>query len=161
MVTRQKLELQINKPEMVTLIYNEPVSGSNTFGRYNLYAVRCEGQEYSFFAPETVHEELKNLKAGDSAIITKLAAQRGNKLITKYVVEHSKNESIPVTQHQVSNHSETNELEDNTEQLGGDGLYEKMLVSYKDAMRIQEEVGLVDISSVVRLAITLFIQRSR
>lgn len=161
MVTRQKLNFDINKPIQIQLLYNDCVTGENAYGQYFMYAVRCEGQEYSYFAPESVHEELKNLKAGDTAIITKLAAQRGNKLVTKYVVEHSTKEVSKPIVNQIKNTDINDDLETDTETNNSDGMYEKMLLSYKDAMRIQEEVGLVDISSVVRLAITLFIQRSR
>ena len=161
MVTRQKLELEINKPMRIELLYNEPVIGQSQYGNYYLYAVKNENIEFSFFAPEPVHEELRNLKAGDSAVITKLAAQRGNKLITKYVVEHTKRNEASIIENPIQSATSYSNFEEDHDTTTDDGLYQKMLNSYKDAMRIQEEVGLVDISSVVRLAITLFIQRSK
>ncbi len=158
MVTRQKLELEINTPVQIELLYNEPVIGQSTYGNYYLFAIRCDGKEFSYFAPEAVYEELKNLKAGDTAIITKLAAQRGNKLVTKYVVESNGALIKEIKPTPTENESLPGEEE---EQYQTDKYYQIMLKSLKDSLRIQEEVGFVDMSSVIRLSITLFIQRSR
>jgi len=154
MPERRKLELQLNIATEIELLYDEPVVGKSQYGDYYLYAVKSLDTEFAFFAPEEIHTELQNLRRGDKAIVTKSAEQRGNKLVTKYLIEHSTKS--------VSNNVNKDIMESDTDKtLTTDGLYEKMLISYKDAMRIQAEVGLVDISSVVRLAITLFIQRSR
>jgi len=161
MVTRQKLLLDINKPLKIELLYNECVSGQNNFGSYHLYAVKSNGHEFSYFAPESVHEELKNLKAGACVVITKLAAQRDNKLVIKYVVEQGHTENKLPHDNEVKSQSVIIQEEEISDNILNDGLFDIMLQSYKDAMRIQEEVGLVDISSVVRLAITLFISRSK
>jgi hypothetical protein len=161
MVTRQKLELEINKPVHVKLLYDECVSGQNQYGPYFLYAIKSNDQEYSYFANETVHEQLKDLRAGDTATITKLAAQRGNKLITKYVVDSKKsalNEAPLVPEINTKNNLEHEREE---EPVTTDKYFDIMLNSYKDSLRIQEEIGVVDMSIAVRLAITLFIQRSR
>ncbi len=156
MVTRQKLELEINKPVQVQLLYDECVSGQNQFGPYFLYAIKSNNQEYSYFANETVHEQLKNLKAGDVATITKLAAQRGNKLITKYVVENNSvaSQEIKPTPEEMGQSDDIEEIQNQT-----DNLYSIMLNCYKDAFQIQKYLnGMVDIE---KIAITLFIARSR
>ena len=112
MVTRNKLELPVNTQVTVTLLYDEPVIGDNQYGQYYMYAVKNNGGEYAFFAPLEVHQELKNLKRGESATITKLAAQRGKKLITTYdVVSKSSSKEKPVT---------TQEIDQTKEEIGPD-----------------------------------------
>ena len=93
------------------------------------------------FASPEVHEVLKDLKKGAKAIITKLAEQKGNKILTKYdVAVQNMQEVIPTV--------------GNT-----DNFYEIMLASCKDAVRIQNELGgMFDSKS---LGVTLFIARSR
>jgi gas vesicle protein len=45
------------------------------------------GEEVLFFAPEEVNEQIKTLKKGDRFEITKLAEQKGTKIVTKYEVK--------------------------------------------------------------------------
>lgn len=153
MTERRKLELQLNQPTEIELLYDEPVVGKSQYGDYFLYAVKTKEAEFAFFAPEDIHSELQHLSKGEKAIVTKSASQKGSKLITKYSIEipQSNKESKTIN----SSNTPAGEISLN------DKYYEIMLNSYKDALRIQEEVGFVDMSSVVRLAITLFIQRSR
>lgn len=156
MVTRTKLELEINQPKEVQLLYEEPVTGKNQYGDYYLYAVKTEDGEYSYFPPESVHEQLKHLRRGDKAVITKLAAQRGNKLITKYDVQpcnpSASAESAPTT-------SENNISDIKNISSQDDKYYTIMLNSYKDALRINNELnGMADAS---KIAVTLFIARSK
>ncbi|MBI2417426.1 MAG: hypothetical protein HYV28_05890 [Ignavibacteriales bacterium] len=131
------------------MLFDQPTIGQSQYGEYYLYAVRNgDGQtEYSFFAPTEVHEHLKGLKKGDRAIITKLAEQKGSKIITRFEVtpERQAQQTKPPT---VVNGSSTQ-----------DNFYEIMLGSCKDAIRIQNELGgMIDGKS---LAVTLFIARSR
>ena len=143
MADRKKLELQLNQPCSIELLYDKPSIGSSQYGEYYLYAVRNgDGTtEYSMFASPEVHEVLKDLKKGAKAIITKLAEQKGNKILTKYdVAVQNMQEVIPTV--------------GNT-----DNFYEIMLASCKDAVRIQNELGgMFDSKS---LGVTLFIARSR
>jgi len=132
------------------LLFDEPVVGESKFGAYYLYAVRNGdgATEYSFFAPDEVHEKLKNLKKGMKAVVTKLAEQKGTKILINYDVQVE--ETIqPLKLHQPST------IIPQT----SDGFYEMMLQSCKDAMRIQTDLGgLMDPKS---LAVTLFIARSK
>jgi hypothetical protein len=156
MVTRTKLELPVNQPVNIELIYDEPVIGDNQYGQYYMYAVKSNGSEFAFFAPLEVHNELKNLRHSETAVITKLAAQRGSKLITKYVVESkSARKDEPITVQEVNSVAD----ESKTLNKRTDKYFEIMLSSYQDALLIQEELnGMVD---VTRIAITLFIARSK
>lgn len=150
MTERRKLELQLNVPTEIELLYDEPVIGKSQYGDYFLYAVKSLDTEFAFFAPEEIHSELQNLRRGARAIVTKSAEQRGNKLVTRYLFE-------------LPNEDELSDIGKQTLQIPSepakqDTFYEIMLSSYKDALQIQSELnGMVDVS---RIAITLFIARS-
>jgi hypothetical protein len=160
MVQRQKLELQVNRPVEIELLYNEPVVGENQYGVYALYAVKSGDVEYAFFPPKEVDESLRELKAGDKAVITKIAAQRGNKIVAKYDVaingkSVSKADSSPKNVGTSPRREETSVQKD----IPADNYYELMLQSYKDAIRIMNELN--NMSDPSRIAITLFIQRTK
>ena len=144
---RKKLELQLNIPSSIELLYDKPTVGTSQYGEYYLYTVRNGNgaTEYSFFADATVHDKLKNLKKGAKAVVTKIAEQKGSKLVVRYEVQTEGAKAPPQPSpiiHQTS-----------------DGFYEQMLQSCKDAMKIQTELGgMMDAKS---LAVTLFIARSR
>jgi hypothetical protein len=156
MTERRKLELQLNQPTEIELLYDEPVVGKSQFGDYFLYAVKTKEAEFAFFAPEEIHQELQAHKKGDKVVVTKLAAQRGTKLITKYVVE-----SNVAVNKDIKRTPEENEQGDAIEEKPKqtDQLYSIMLNCYKDAFQIQTDLnGMVDIE---KIAITLFIARSK
>ena len=123
------------------LLFDEPMVGQSRFGEYYLYAVKNgTDTEYSFFAPAEVNEQIKTLRKGERFEITKLAEQKGTKIVTSYKVEKQ---------------SPANEINKNS----NDNFYELMLTSCRDAVKIQNELGgLMDAKS---LAVTLFIARSR
>jgi len=131
------------------LLYDEPVVGQSKYGDYYLNAVRNgDGTtEYSFFAPDEVHERIKDLKKGAKVVITKLAEQKGNKIITKFDVN-------------VIAQAPQNAAQPSPAQVGDmDNYYETMLQCCKDAIRIQNELGgMMDAKSI---AVTLFIARSK
>ena len=87
MTIRQKLELSVNTPTQIELLYDECVSGENQYGAYYLYAVKCNGAEYSFFPSEALHRELQKYRRGDKIKITRLSAFRGSKLVSTYEVK--------------------------------------------------------------------------
>lgn len=152
MTERRKLDIQLNKPIEIELLYDEPVVGSSQYGEYYLYAVKSDGSEYAFFAPDEVHQELQSMRRGNKAVITKLAAQRGTKLITKYVVDKGKNEKMKEAELPVVENVKDDE------HYQADKLYDIMRNCYQDAFRMQTELnGMVDIE---KIAITLFIARS-
>ena len=127
----------------LTLLFDEPMVGQSRFGEYFLYAVKNGTDvEYSFFAPAEVNEQIKTLKKGERFEITKLAEQKGTKIITKYDIK-----LLPAP----NNQPPTNNNKDN--------YFDAMLNSYQDALKIQEQLnGMVDVN---RIAITLFIARSK
>ena len=141
MPERKKLELELNKPVSLELLFDEPKIGQSQYGEYYLYAVRNGGpDELSFFATEDVHEKLSTMNKGDRFTITKIAEQKGSKIFTRYEVTQQLNPSPPPIQQ-------------------SDNYYELMLSSCRDAIKIQQELGgLMDAKS---LAVTLFIARSK
>src|ERR1035437_4762183 len=82
---RKKLELKLNQPATLELLFEEPVVGQSTYGDYYLYAVKQpNNEEYNFFAPEELHEQMKGLHKGNKVEIVKLAEQKGSKIVTSY-----------------------------------------------------------------------------
>jgi hypothetical protein len=141
MAEGKKLELELNKTLSLELLFDEPMVGQSRYGEYYLYAVKNgTDQEYSFFAPAEVNEQIKSLRKGERFEITKLAEQKGTKIITSYKVEKK---------------NLVNDINKNS----NDNFYDLMLTSCRDAVKIQNELGgLMDAKS---LAVTLFIARSK
>lgn len=157
---RPRLDLELNTPVTLELLFDNPLQGENRYGPYFLYALRDAdtGEEYSYFAPDDVHHQLKDLRRGDVFTLTKLAAQKGRKITTEYkvvVVSHPADDlAFPVP---ASNGNGV--VVAPVAKSVGDILFEAMLASYEDAIRIHERRnGLVDVN---RIAITLFIARSK
>jgi hypothetical protein len=98
------------------------------------------------------------LKKGAKVVITKLAEQKGNKIITKFDVN-----VIAQTPQNAAQPSPALKPQSNTSfsqgQSDSDNYYETMLQCCKDAIRIQNELGgMMDAKSI---AVTLFIARSK
>lgn len=158
MSERKKLELQLNQPTQIELLYDEPVCGNNQYGAYYLYAVKSGNEEYSYFAPEAIHEKIKNLRRGDTATITKTAVQQGNKIVIRYEVEVKREALVNVA----SGNEYPNDDVQETATIAAnqtDRFFDIMKQCYQDAFRIQTELNaLVDPE---KIAVTLFIARSK
>ena len=139
------MELELNKTQVLELLFDDPMVGNSKYGEYYLYAVKNgSNTEYSFFAPAEVNEQIKALRKGDRFEITKLSEKQGTKIITKFDVKVLENKP-PASNPPV--------------QPNKDNYFEAMLSSYQDALKIQEQLnGMVDVN---RIAITLFIARSK
>ncbi|MBL1215806.1 MAG: hypothetical protein D8M61_20855 [Ignavibacteriae bacterium] len=137
----------------IKMLFDQPIIGESQYGKYFLYAVRNgDGNEYSLFAPEEVHEKLKDLKQGEEAVLTKLAAQRGKKLVTTYDVKvvGNKSENVMDNSKGSSMHNQNNNNDSS--------YYQAMSDSFKEALRLQEKYNSVNLNQI---AITLFIQRTK
>jgi hypothetical protein len=145
---RKKLDLKLNQPATLELLFEEPVVGQSTYGDYYLYAVKQgNNEEYNFFAPEELHEQMKGLHKGNKVEITKLAEQKGSKVITKYDLKVISNGNGKIVS---DNEPKT---------VARDNYFDIMLASYLDALRIQENLnGMVDVN---KIAVCLFIARSK
>ena len=146
---RKKLELELNKPKHIEMLFDSPKIGESQYGTYYLYAVRNgDGDEYSFFATDDVHEKLSGLSKGDAAVITKVATQKGSKVVTSFEVE------LAPAQQQAPEERTNNKTQTNQ------NIYlNAMVASFEDALVIQEKFN--GMANVNQIAITLFIQRTK
>jgi len=125
-------------------LFDEPIIGESKFGEYYMYAVKNgnDNSEYSFFAPLSVHEQLKGKPKGTKFQLTKTATEKNKKLVTDFEVKFLDNgikkekEAVPK--------SEEN------------GYYEAMLKSYEDASKIQQKYSAVNLN---QCAVSIFIAR--
>ncbi len=87
-MSKPKLELQVNIPTTMKLLQSEPATGENSYGRWYLYSVECDGTEYSYFAPEKVVKMLREneVSVSDEVVITKKLIKNGKKNLTDYEV---------------------------------------------------------------------------
>jgi len=141
---RKKLELQINSPVNLELLFDEPLVGESKFGEYFMYAVKNGNYEYSFFAPLSVHEQLKDKPKGSKFQIIKTATQKGKKIVTDFEVKFLDNGI-----------KKEKEAEPKSEE---NGYYEAMLQSYAEATKIQSQFSAVNLN---QCAVTLFIARTK
>ena len=141
--------MELNKSMSLELLFDGPKIGQSQYGDFFLYAVKNgNGEEYSFFAPEEVHKELSKLKKGDKVQITKTAEQNGKKIVTKYDIKVLSNGKVADDKSNLTQPAN-----------GKDNYYDIMLISCRDAMKIQSELGgMFDAKS---LAVTLFIARTK
>src|SRR5664279_1872337 len=130
MADRKKLDLKLNSPVTLELLFDDPVVGQSSYGEYFLYAVKQgNNEEYNFFAPEELHEQLKGFHKGDKLEITKSAEQKGSKIVTKYDLKV------------ISNGNNKKVSNNDTGTVAKDNYFDIMLASYLDSMRIQENLN--------------------
>lgn len=155
---RPKLELELNKPTHIKMLFDQPIIGESQYGKYYMYAVTNgdPNKELTFFAPnEEVHNQLKDLKKGTAICITKLAAQRGNKLVTTYDVQMLPTDGIDKPKEQPN----TNPAEKLNSPDQPSQFLTEMIKSFEEAIKIQEKFN--GMANVNQIAITLFIQRTK
>ena len=140
---RKKLELQINSPMNLQLLFDDPLVGESKFGEYYMYGVKNGDTEYSFFAPIKVHTQLKSKQKGTKFQITNIASQKGKTLVTDFEVKF------------LDNGKEENKSETKSEETE---YFEAMLKCYDEATRIQNKFSAVNLN---QCAVTLFIARTK
>ncbi|MBT8387642.1 MAG: hypothetical protein KJO12_09550 [Ignavibacteria bacterium] len=140
---RKKLELEVNKPVSLALLFDSPIAGESQYGKYFMYGVENGSEEFNFFAPLKVHEELKDKPRGTRFQLTKTATQKGKKLVQDFMIKLLDNGK---------------EVQNSESKLEENGYYEAMLKSYTEATRIQNKFSAVNLN---QCAITLFIARTR
>jgi len=125
-------------------LFDAPIVGESKFGEYYMYGVKNgdESTEYSFFAPLSVHEQLKDKPKGTRFLLTRNASQRGKKLVTDYTIEFLDNGI-----------KEEKKAEPKTEE---NGYFLAMLKSYEDAAKIQQKYSAVNLN---QCAVSIFIAR--
>jgi len=157
---RTKLELPLNQPVTLQLLFDNPLTGQNRYGDYFLYAFvdPATGEEFSFFVPShEIHEQLSHFNAGDNVTLLKTARQNGKKLVTEYSVTPASGGPLKSFLHDappVNGNGKAATLSKPT-----DAFFQILESCYADAIKLQERFnGMVDVN---RLAITLFIARSK
>tara|TARA_R110002012_G_scaffold74702_1_gene189246 strand:+ start:844 stop:1374 length:531 start_codon:yes stop_codon:yes gene_type:complete len=65
MANKPKLTIEVHDSAVCTLLYNQPITGSNKYGDYNMYTFDVEGTQMVHYASDNAHETLKNCKEGD------------------------------------------------------------------------------------------------
>ena len=141
---REKLDLQINSPINLSLLFDDPIVGESKFGEYYMYGVKNGQDEYSFFAPLSVHEQLKDKPKGTKFQLTRTASQRGKKLVTDFEIKFLDNG--------IKKENDVKDKNDETE------FFQLMLRCYSDATKLQAQYNSTNINQV---AITLFIASVR
>ncbi len=139
---RKKLELEVNKPISLVLLFDNPIEGESQYGKYYMYGVKNGEEEYSFFAPLKVHEALKDKPRGTKFQITKTAVEKNKKLVTDFEMKFSNNDK------QVAPGTGNSDSE----------LFSAMQKSYAEATQLQAKYSAVNLN---QCAITLFIARTR
>ena len=139
---RKKLELEVNKPISLVLLFDSPISGESQYGKYYMYGVKNGKEEYSFFAPLKVHEALKDKPRGTKFQITKTAVQKNKKLVTDFEIK------FPNNVKQVTPETDKSDSE----------LFSAMQKSYAEATQLQAKYSAVNLNQA---AITLFIARTK
>ncbi|MDX9759087.1 MAG: hypothetical protein RBU27_08005 [Bacteroidota bacterium] len=157
---RTKLELPVNQPITLQLLFDNPLTGQNRYGDYFLYAFvdPSTGEEYSFFAPSPdVHEQLSHFNAGDNVTLLKSAKQNGRKILTEYSVTPANGGPLKSFLHDAPPVNGNGKAA--TPNKSSDAFFQILESCYADAIKLQERFnGMVDVN---RLAITLFIARSK
>jgi hypothetical protein len=138
------MELEVNKPTRIKLLFNDCVEGSSKYGKYYLYAIQNGdgSSEYSLFAADELHKQLKLFKKDDELMVTKLAASRGNKIVVTWDVQKLETPT-----------------ENNPPNQNEDVFYTAMEKSFDEALRLQNRFN--GMANVNQIAITLFIQRTK
>jgi len=176
---KPKLELQVNIPTTIKLLQSEPATGENSYGRWYLYSVECDGTEYSYFASEKVVQLLKenNVVQDDEVVITKKLIKSNKKNITDYEMCVLENEAVAVSNHQINGQANgytngysnvngsavavtngsNNVGRTNVNSPALDKDYTIMLECMTNAMMLRDELGHdVDVN---KLGITLFLRK--
>ena len=153
---RRKLELELNKPTHIEMLFNNAKVGESQYGMYYLYAVRNgDGNEYSFFAPEEVHEKLSEFNKGDAVVITKTAVQKGNKVVTSYDVTPDQHQGLTEGGSKVSSNQNPPTASEQESSI----YFKAMVESFEEAIKIQEKFN--GMANVNQIAITIFIQKTK
>ena len=156
---RAKLELELNEPRELMLLYDQPKTGTSNYGDWQLFALvdPSTGVEYSFFSPsDIVTQQLSQFNAGDKVRLVKTAKQVGKKVITDYSVTSANGGPL---KSKLNGNGNGQDAVAQTEPSASDAFFQILESCYADAIRLQERFnGMVDVN---RLAITLFIARSK
>jgi hypothetical protein len=76
METKQ-LKIPTNGSAVVEFMFDNCKQGTNTYGNWNLYGLKCEGEDVSLFATDNLHNKIQYYKTGDVIEIAKNETEQG------------------------------------------------------------------------------------
>lgn len=76
METKQ-LKIPTNGSAIVEFMFDEPKQGTNTYGNWNLYGLRHDGEDVSLFATDMLHSKIQHYRKGDVIEIAKNETEGG------------------------------------------------------------------------------------
>lgn len=156
---RAKLELELNEPRELMLLYDNPRTGTSNYGEWQLFAlVDNDGIEYSFFSPsEAVTQQLTQFNAGDKVQIVKTAKQIGKKVVTDYSVTSANGGPLKSHLHEVPTNGNGKAAAPPMDP-NPDPMFALLEECYGQAMELAKKFNGIEIS---KAAITLFISKSK
>jgi hypothetical protein len=76
METKQ-LKIPTNGSAVVEFMFDQPKTGTNNYGQWNLYGLKKDGEDVSLFATDLLHSKLQYYKTGDVVEIAKNETEQG------------------------------------------------------------------------------------
>lgn len=84
MANKPELKIEINESKIGTLLFDKPVSGTNSNGEWNMYTLEVDGKEMVHFASENAHNTLRGCSKGDTVSIGHKPRPKGGSM---YIVD--------------------------------------------------------------------------
>ena len=84
MANKPELKLDVGDSSIGTLLFDKPVSGTNSNGEWNMYTLDIEGIEMVHFASENAHNTLRGCSKGDTVSIEHKPRPKGGSM---YIVD--------------------------------------------------------------------------
>jgi|TARA_B100000073_G_C23703983_1_gene561539 hypothetical protein len=76
METKQ-LKIKTNDSKVVEFMFDSPKQGTNNYGNWNLYGLKCDGEDVSLFATDNLHSKIQFYQKGDIVEIAKNETEQG------------------------------------------------------------------------------------
>jgi len=76
METKQ-LKIPTNGSAIVEFMFDYPKQGTNNYGNWNLYGLKCQGEDVSLFATDNLHNKIQYYNVGDVIEIAKNETDQG------------------------------------------------------------------------------------
>jgi hypothetical protein len=83
METKQ-LKIPTNGSAVVEFMFDQPKTGTNDYGQWNLYGLKKDGEDVSLFATDLLHSKLQYYKTGDVVEIAKNETEQGRIALLQY-----------------------------------------------------------------------------
>mgnify|MGYP003123124587 CR=1 FL=1 len=99
MPNKPELIIELNDSAIGTLQFDDPVSGTNKNGQWNMYAIEVNGVQMVHFASENAHKTLQNFKKGDTVCIEHVPRSEGGSVYIAKLVGDSTlqdQKSVPI-----------------------------------------------------------------